>query len=181
MLIEVMQSKPDVFVAFSHPPDTIALAEQARALNFDPKVFYTAVGTSFSIFKKRLGADAEGVLGLVGWNPDKPASQAYIKRHIEMIGQEADRYASPVTYASLQVLQQAIERVGKIIRAAVIKGLQTGTFQTIVGPIKSKDDRYTGIWYVGQWQNGEYYGIAPATLPSAHQLLFPKPPWHANW
>ena len=180
MLTEVMQSKPDVFVAFSYPPDTIAITEQARALKFNPKVFYTAVGTSFSIFKKRLGADVEGVLGLGGWNPDAPGSKAYIKGHIELTGQEPDRFASPVTYASLQMLQQAIERVGRIDRAAVIKELQTGTFQTIVGPIKLKDNLYTGTWYVGQWQNGEYYGIAPATLPGAHKMLFPKPPWHAN-
>ena len=54
------------------------------------------------------------------------------------------------------MLQQAIERVGKFDRAAVIKELQTGTFQTIVGPIKLKDNRYTETWYLGQWQNGEY-------------------------
>ncbi len=42
------------------------------------------------------------------------------------------------------MLQQAIERVGKIDRAAVTKELQTGTFQTIVGPIKLKDNLYHG-------------------------------------
>ena len=42
------------------------------------------------------------------------------------------------------MLQQAIEPVGKIDRAAVIKELQTGTFQTIVGPIKLKDNRLHG-------------------------------------
>jgi len=50
-----------------------------------------------------------------------------------MTGQEPDRWASPVTYASLQMLQQAIERVGAIDRAAAIKELQTGTFETILG------------------------------------------------
>ena len=180
MMTEVMQSNPDVFVAFSYPPDTIALAEQARALNFNPKVFYAAVGTAFPIFKKRFGADVEGVMGIGGWDPEAPGSKAYFKRQMEMIGQEPDRFASPITYASLQMLQQAIERVGRIDRAAVINELQTGTFQTIVGPIKLKDNQYTGNWYVGQWQNGEYYGIAPATLPGAHKMVFPKPPWHAN-
>jgi branched-chain amino acid transport system substrate-binding protein len=34
------------------------------------------------------------------------------------------------------MLQQAIERVGKIDRAAVIKELQTGTFETILGRVK---------------------------------------------
>ena len=56
-----------------------------------------------------------------------------------MIGREPDRWASPITYASLQVLQQAIERVGKIDRAAVIKEINTGSFDTIIGKVKLKD------------------------------------------
>jgi branched-chain amino acid transport system substrate-binding protein len=180
IIAEVKQLNPDIFVAFSYPPDTMAITEQARALSFNPKVFYTAVGTAFPMYKQRFGSDAEGVMGIGGWNPDAPESKAYFKRHVEATGQEPDRWASPITYASLQMLQQAIERVGKIDRAAVIKELQTGTFQTIVGPIKLKDNLYTETWYLGQWQNGEYYGIAPATLPGAHQIMFPKPAWHAE-
>ena len=180
MMTEVKKNNPDVFVAFSYPPDTIAITEQARALNFNPKVFYAAVGTAFPIFKQRFGSDAEGVMGMGGWDPGAPGNKAYFERHVAFIGREPDRWASPITYASLQMLQQAIERVGRIDRAAVINELQTGTFQTIVGPIKLKDNQYTGNWYVGQWQNGEYYGIAPATLPGAHKMVFPKPPWHAN-
>ena len=34
MMTEVKQSNPDVFIAFSYPPDTIAITEQARALGF---------------------------------------------------------------------------------------------------------------------------------------------------
>ena len=180
MMSEVKQLNPDVFVAFSYPPDTMAITEQARALSFNPKLFYTAVGTSFPIYKQRFGADVEGVLGLGGWNPDVPGSKDYVKRHVAMTGKDPDGFASPMTYASLQMLQQAIERVGKIDRAAVIKELQTGTFQTIVGPIKLKNNLYTKTWYVGQWQNGEYYGIAPASLPGARKIVFPKPPWHSE-
>jgi len=46
--------------------------------------------------------------------------------------------------------------------------------------VKLKDNLYTELWYIGQWQNGEYYGIAPVTLPGAHQIMFPKPAWHAE-
>jgi len=122
----VKQLNPDIFVAFSYPPDTMAITEQARALNFNPKVFYTAVGTAFPMYKQRFGTDAEGVMGIGGWNPDAPESKAYFKRHVAVTGQEPDRWASPITYASLQMLQQAIERVGKIDRAAVDQGTADG-------------------------------------------------------
>ena len=69
-------------------------------------------------------------MGVGGWNANSPQLKDYLKRHTEVTGAEPDRWASPVTYASLQMLQQAIERVGKIDRAAIIKELQTGTFDT---------------------------------------------------
>ena len=178
IMTEVKQRNPESFVAFSYPPDTIAITERARALSFNPKVFYTAVGTAFPLYKQRFGANVEGVMGLGGWNADSPESKAYLKRHVEMTGEEPDRWASPVTYASLQMLQQAIERVGEIDRAAVIKELQTGSFETILGKVKLEDNLYKKNWWVGQWQNGEFHGIAPPTLPGARPIMFPKPEWH---
>jgi branched-chain amino acid transport system substrate-binding protein len=180
VIVEVKRLNPDTFAAFSYPPDTIMITEQARLSNFNPKVFYTAVGTAFPLYKERFGADVDGVMGIGGWNADAQASKDYFKRHVEMTGQEPDRWASPITYASLQILQQAIERVGEIDRAAVIKELQTGTFETIVGPVKFKNNLYENTWFVGQWQHGEFQGIAPATLPGAQPIIFPKPPWHAD-
>jgi branched-chain amino acid transport system substrate-binding protein len=180
IITEVKRLNPDTFAAFSYPPDTIMITEQAVLSNFNPKVFYTAVGTAFPLYKQSFGADVEGVMGIGGWNADAPASKDYFRRHTETTGEEPDRWASPVTYASLQMLQQAIERVGKIDRAAVIKELQTGTFETILGPVKLENNLYRENWWVGQWQNGEFYGIAPATLPGAREVRFPKPAWHAD-
>ena len=180
IIAEVKRLDPDIFVAFSYPADTMAITEAARAAAFNPKVFYTAVGTAYAAYRQHFGADAEGVMGIGGWDADAPASREYFRRFVAANGEEPDRWASPVTYASLQMLQQAIERVGRIDRAAVIKELQTGTFATVLGPVKMQDNLYTRPWYVGQWQHGEFYGLAPATLRGAHQVMFPKPPWHAN-
>jgi branched-chain amino acid transport system substrate-binding protein len=180
IIAEAKAIHPDTFVAFSYPPDTMALAEQASASGFNPKIFYTAVGTAYPAFKQRFGAGADGVMGIGGWNAESAESKQYLKRYMAVNGEEPDRWASPITYASLQMLQQAIERVGRIDRAAVIKELQTGTFPTILGAVKLQDNLYTKPWYVGQWQHGEFYGLAPATLPGAHAVMFPKPAWHAG-
>ena len=96
MMTEVKQSNPDVFIAFSYPPDTMAITEQARALSFNPKFFYTAVGTAFPVYKQRFGADVEGVMGIGGWDPDAPGAKDYFKRHVAATGQEPDRWASPI-------------------------------------------------------------------------------------
>jgi branched-chain amino acid transport system substrate-binding protein len=178
LLADAMRTGAPTFVAFSYPSDTMMVNELAKGLNYNPKVFYTAVGTAFPMFKQKFGANTEGVMGTGGINADLPVFKDYVKRHAAINnGMEPDRWANPVGYASLQILQQAIERTGKLDRAAVIKEMQTGSFDTIIGPIKFVDNRRRGVWQVGQWQGGEFYGIVPASLAGAHEPIFPKPVW----
>jgi len=118
--------------------------------------------------------------GLHATRADAPALKAYLKRHTEVTGREPDRWASPITYASLQVLQQAIERVGKLDRAAVIKEIHNGTFKTIIGDVKLKDGLLQEVWAVGQWQDGEFYGLAPMNYAGARQAVTPKSAWKAQ-
>lgn len=177
---DVKAANPDVFIAFSYPPDTLALTEQSRIAGFNPKVFYTGVGTAFPLFSQKFGKNTEGVMGIGGWSGDSTAIKDYLARHkAARGGAEPDRWASPVTYASLQMLQQAIEKVGKVDRAAVIKELQTGTFDTVIGKVKFENNLPTRYWWVGQWQGGEFYGVAPAANEGARAAIVPKPAWVA--
>ena len=177
ILTEAMRSNADVFMAASYPPDTFAIIDQAKVLNYNPKVFFTSVGTAFPVVRQRFGANAEGIMGTGGWNADSPSLKDYLKRHTEEFKSEPDRWASPVTYSSLQMLHQAIERVGKVDREAVIKELSSGTFDTVYGKVKLVENRFLDVFQTGQWQGGEYYGIGPARLAGARAPVFPKPAW----
>jgi branched-chain amino acid transport system substrate-binding protein len=177
MLKSAMERKPDAFIAFSYPTDTIAITEQAIELNFNPKVFYVGVGAAYPTYKQRFGANVDGVMGIGGTNVNSPKLQAYFRRHLEVTGREADRWASSVTYALLQILQQAIEEVGKIDREAMVERIRTQTFDTILGPVKFEGNMLNRAWAVGQWQTGEFHGVGPATMPGAQPVLFPKPAW----
>ncbi len=172
---DAQASNPDAFVAFSYPPDTIGLTDQSKIAGFSPKVFFVGVGTAFPIFKGKFGASAEGVMGIGGSNADLPGIKWYIQHHKEVMGREPDRWASPITYASLQVLQQAIEKVG-LDKAAVIKEINTGSFDTIIGKVQLKDNLYKGVWAVGQWQGNDFYGISPKQ-DGVRAPIVPKPAW----
>ena len=180
ILAEAARSNPDAFIAFSYPPDTLAITEQARVSGFNPKMFYVGVGTAFPLFKERFGANAEGVMGIGGWQADSPRVQEYMRQHKELVGREPDRWGSSVCYASLEMLQQAIERVGRIDRPAIIRELQTGTFDTILGPMKLEGNVRREQWVVGQWQNGEFMAVAPAAKPGARPPVLPKPAWRST-
>lgn len=153
-------SNPDAFVAWSYPPDTFGLTALAQIENLNVKAFYTAVATSFPAYGGKFKGAAEGVLGAGGINPDTPEMMAYIKAHKEVTGQPPDFWASAVVYASLQILQQAIEGVGTKDRKAVIAYIKNNSFKTVIGPVKFVNQNNREFWTVGQWQNGKFYGVS---------------------
>ena len=93
-----------------------------------------------------------------------------------MFNRESEAGAVSV-YAALEVTQQAIETVGEIDRAKIRDAIANGTFQTIWGEIKYKNQLNVDPWAVGQWQNGEVVGLYPANKSGARTVQFPKPAW----
>ncbi len=153
-------AEPDAFVAWSYPPDTFGLTEQAIIEDLDVQAFYTAVATPFPAYGARFGAAANGNLGAGGVNPDSPAFQAYATAHMEVTGTAPDAWASATTYASLEILQQAIEAVG-LDREAVSAHLKASSFDTVLGEISfDENNSNAAFWTVGQWQDGVFRGVA---------------------
>ncbi|UVD60421.1 amino acid ABC transporter substrate-binding protein (plasmid) [Rhizobium sp. Pop5] len=176
LLNEVAASGADVFMALSYPPDSFAIAKQARLNSFNPKVFYTGVGTSFPIYSDINEGKVEGVMSLGGIDNSRPEMQAYVARHKKLLGTPPDYWASSVIYTSLQILQQAIERRG-LDRDAVTEEIASGSFETIIGNVKLKKNRMTDLWLLGQWQGGKFVGVGPADRAGAVKAVIPKPAW----
>jgi len=147
-------AEPDAFVAWSYPPDTFALTEQAIIEDLDVDAFYTAVATPFPGYGARFGASANGNLGAGGVNPDSAAFQEYAAAHMAVTGAAPDSWASATTYASLEILQQAIEAVG-MDREAVSEHIKSATFETVLGTMSfDENNSNAAFWTVGQWQDG---------------------------
>jgi branched-chain amino acid transport system substrate-binding protein len=175
---EAKASGADTFIAYSYPPDTFMLTGTAITQGYSPKVFYTAVGTAFAEFGGNFKDKAEGILGIGGWDPSLPGAADYAKRQTAVTGHAPDGWASPVTYASLQVLEQAIEKAGTLDRKKVLETIAAdGPWQTVVGPVDLKDHVRGTQWGVGQWQNGQFLGVSPGDLSGAKPVVFPKPAW----
>lgn len=158
-------ASPDAFVAFSYPPDTFALTEQARISDLDVKAFYVGVATAFPAFAGKFGPAAEGIMGAGGIDAGTDEMKAYRARHKEVTGQDADYWASPVMYASLQMLEQAVARAGSLDRAKVMAELKNGSFDTVMGKVTFDGNVNRKFWTVGQWQDGVFNGIASTGLP----------------
>jgi branched-chain amino acid transport system substrate-binding protein len=175
---EAKASGADTFIAYSYPPDTFMLTGTSATQGYNPKVFHVGVGTAFAAYGANFKDKAQGVLGMGGWDPTLPGAQEYVQRQKALLGRDADGWAAPVTYASLQVLEQAIEKAGTLDRKKVLDTVANdGPWQTIVGPVDLKNHIRGKQWGVGQWQGGQFVGIAPSDLPGAKSLIFPKPAW----
>jgi branched-chain amino acid transport system substrate-binding protein len=87
-------AKPDAFVAWSYPPDTFGLAEQAKIEDLNVKAYFSCVATAFQGFSHKFGPAAENVLG-AGGMVDTPEVHDYFKRHKEVTGIELTTGATP--------------------------------------------------------------------------------------
>jgi branched-chain amino acid transport system substrate-binding protein len=176
-LNDVKAKNPDAFVALSYPPDTFLITGQSRAIGFNPRLFYLAVGTAFPVYRDKFGKVAEGVMGLGTWNPrTSPAAKAYFDAHVKRFQKEPDRWASAHAWAGLQILQAAVEKVG-LDRKAIRDYIANNEFDTIIGKIRFKNgENVTTPGVVSQWQGGEFEVVWPPDR-STSPALFPKPAW----
>jgi branched-chain amino acid transport system substrate-binding protein len=175
---EAKASGADTFIAASYPPDTFMLTGTAITQGYNPKIFYTAVGTAFAEYGANFKDKVQGVIGIGGWDPTLPGAQDYYKRQVAVTGHAPDGWASPVTYASLQILEQAIEKAGTLDRKKVLDTIANGgPWQTISGPIDLKTHIREKQWGAGQWQNGQFVGVSPSDMPNVKPVIFPKPAW----
>ncbi|MCC6946501.1 MAG: amino acid ABC transporter substrate-binding protein [Bradyrhizobiaceae bacterium] len=176
LLREAMASQPDALLAFSYPPDTFMIAEQAQIINFNPQILYLGIGTPFPSFKAKFGNKVNGILLYGGMDSTAPGLDQYLKAHREFLKHESEAGAIGV-YAALEVTQQAIEKVGELDRKKIRDVIASDTFKTIWGDIKYEKQLNANPWAVGQWQNGEVVGVYPANKSGAKPLQFPKPAW----
>ena len=177
MLNDIKAKNPDAFVSLSYPPDTFLITGQSRAIGFNPKLFYAAVGAAFPVYRDKFGPAAEGVMGLGTWNPkSSPAAKAYFDAHVARWKKEPDRWASAHAWAGLQILEQAVAKAG-LDRKALRSAIAGGEFNTIIGKMRFKNgENISTPGAVSQWQSGEFEVVWPpqnATSPA----YFPKPNW----
>ena len=155
---------PDAFIAYSYPPDTFGLTDQAKIEDLNVKAYYNGIGCAFAGFYGKYGAAAENVIGFGGM-PDNQKTRAFLKLHKEVTGVDSDYNACPYIYANGQVLTQAFEGAGTVDREAITAYLKSHTFKTLIGEIDLRSQLQNIAYTVGQWQNGFFHSVAAVGVP----------------
>jgi branched-chain amino acid transport system substrate-binding protein len=181
LLKTIKAADVDALLCMSYPNDTFLITKQTKELGLNPKLFYLGVGVAFPIYKQMFGGPAavEGIMGAGAWNPrvPYPGAKEYYDRHVKRWGKEPDRWASAFTYASLQILEQAIEKVGSLDREKLRDAIATQTFPTVIGPVKFEGGfNVQAPGEIGQWQQGRFEVVAGKDKRTAAPI-YPKPAW----
>jgi branched-chain amino acid transport system substrate-binding protein len=175
----IKDKNPDAFIGLTYPPDTILASRQSKEIGFNPKFFYASVGTAFQLYRNVMQAGAEGVLGMGSWNPKTSAgAKAYFDAHVKKFGaaKEPDRWASGHAWAGLEILGNAVAKVG-LDRKAIRDYVAGTTHKTIVGDIRFAGSENVGFpGTVSQWQKGEFEVVWPKERATS-ALNAAKPAW----
>lgn len=177
-LTKIKQANPDAILALAYPPDGIVYMTQARELGLDAPVQLLLIGPTASFFRDMFGANLDGVLTVGHWSPqqtDWPKAKPFYDAYVAMYGERPDYLDSALAYTSLEILQQAVAKVG-LDHDALRKEISEDTFDTINGPISFKgvENAVTPTMFL-QVQGDDLEIVWPPEQATAP--IKPKGPW----
>ena len=176
---------PDAFLCYGYPEENMLAVGQSMEQGFNPKVFLTGPGANFAFFAGAFGPAVEGIMGWGAWSAkSSPAHKEFAQKMEKEYGPGIfDWWGHNVYYASLQMLEKAIEKTGTLDQKKIRDALAKDKIETVLGPtwFDAKHllavECYAG--QLGQWQNGVFEVIGPKNKATA-PAKYPKPVWPAK-
>jgi len=179
-LVQGMKSaNPDLVIGGTYVDDSIAIVRQAKQLDFSPKAFAFTVGPALKRFVDELGADANGILGVVAWmrSAAMPMAMDFSYRYKAQFGNNAS-VQSALGYGGAQVLEAAVRLVGSLDKDALRKQLGEMKFHSLLGryEVDETGKQIGKSTYVMQVQNGFRLLVLPKYLQDS-KVEYPFTPW----
>jgi branched-chain amino acid transport system substrate-binding protein len=141
----IQSARPDVVFVASYPPDSNGILRAVSELRFQPQIFGGAmVGPQLATMQAQMGPILNNLVNWDTYSPEPtmqfPGVAAFQAKYRELAHKEQvdllGNYIPPYAYAQMQVLEQALKRVGRIDQAALAADLHKSEFDTIVGKVK---------------------------------------------
>lgn len=165
ILRAIQATNPDIVYVASYPGETPGIIRAAKEIGLKTTVFGgTMIGLGSASTKKQLGPLLNGVLGYELYVNEKtvkfPGIDAFLKVYQSRAEKEGvdplGYYLPPYAYAQMQILGQAIDKVGSIDNKKIIDYIHATKFDTVVGDVKFAAN---GEWEVGRPMYVQYKGV----------------------
>jgi branched-chain amino acid transport system substrate-binding protein len=179
----IAAKKPDLVAQGAVFEDGVGLVRSLKQANFSPRtLFQTSAPSNGSQYSDGIGAaDTEGVFYTVSWSDraKTPLNTDFVAGYGKAFPGKIPAEDAADAFASAQVLQAAVEKVGKIDQTAIADWLHANEVQTILGPLSwTATGEPKGDFLLAQWQSGRVEIVAPKDTATTTTVIHPKPAWH---
>jgi branched-chain amino acid transport system substrate-binding protein len=161
----IQAANPDVVFVASYPPDSVGIVRAANEVGLKPKMFGGGmIGLAFTPIKGQLGPLLNGIVAYDVYVPEPtmkfPGIDDFLKRYQEQAAAQGvdplGYYLPPYAYSEMQILAEAITKVGSLDQGKLADYIHKTAFKTIVGDVKFADN---GEWEKGRVLFVQYQGI----------------------
>ena len=181
----IKATNPDVVFVASYPPDSVGMLRAAHEVGLSPKLFGGGmVGLMFTSIMTSMGPMLNGVVNYDFWAPEPTfLAVSGVKEFLKEYQARAEKagvdplgyYLPPYSYATGQVLAQAIEATKGLDQQKLADYIRATEFNTIVGKVKFGKN---GEWAKGrtlmvQFQKIQGTGIDQFRGPGKKVVLYP--------
>jgi branched-chain amino acid transport system substrate-binding protein len=166
----IQATNPDVVYVASYPPDSAGMVRAVNEVGLKTKLFGGGmIGLQYAAFKTQLGALLNGVTSFELYAPEPTIKFPYIDEFLKKYQPRAAQekldplgfYLPPYAYAMMQVLGEAVQKVGSLDQAKIAAYIHGHEFTTVVGSVKFAKN---GEWAVGRPLYAQYRGIKTGAL-----------------
>jgi len=180
----VKAAEPDLIFAGSYPADTAGIVRAMQEIGVDTMMFGGAmVGLQAGTIKAQFGDQLNGIVTYELFVHEKtmsfPGIEDFLKKYQSRAAEAGvdplGYYIPPFTYATFEILGQAVQAVGSLDDDQLAAYIHQAPFKTIVGDIKFGAD---GEWakprmLTIQYQNLKGHDLAQFTAPGTQVILDP--------
>jgi branched-chain amino acid transport system substrate-binding protein len=141
----IQATNPDVVFVASYPPDSVGIVRAANEVGLKPKMFGGGmIGLAFTPIKTQLGPLLNGIVAYDVYVPEPtmkfPGIDEFLKRYQEKAAAQGidplGYYLPPYAYSEMQILAEAITKVGSLDQGKIADHIHHTAFKTIVGDVK---------------------------------------------
>jgi branched-chain amino acid transport system substrate-binding protein len=180
----IQAANPDIVFVASYPPDSVGIVRAANEVGLKPKMFGGGmIGLAFTPIKGQLGPLLNGIVAYDVYVPEPtmkfPGIDDFLKRYQEKAAAQGvdplGYYLPPYAYSEMQILAEAITRVGSLDQAKLADYIHKTSFKTIVGDVKFAAN---GEWEKSRVLFVQYQGVTGNDVkqfsqPGKQVILYP--------
>lgn len=178
IILRAQAAEAQTLLTLPIPPDGVTLFRQMGELGWAPDFSFAVRAPDPPTWPENLGAVGDYVTFGPGWHNamEFPGVDALNEAHQERVGRPADPIVGP-SYATVQILADAIERAGTLERDAIRDAIAETDMTTVIGPVSFREDGTADVASpILQYQDGVPQVVWPLEHATA-DFLYPAPPF----